>query len=97
MEATYDKSRDTELLNQACGCVVFRRHSNILDEDRVFIQFCPKHKAAPDMYEALKKIADEGTRCLLTEQPNKPLRDVYNIGEVDRIARQAIAKVEGRE
>jgi hypothetical protein len=44
------------------------------------------------LYEALKKIVDEGTRCLL--QSSKPIREIYNIDEVDRIARQTIAKVE---
>ena len=49
--------------------------------------------ASKDMYEALKKIVAEGTRCLGIVQQNNPLRGIYNIDEVDRVARLAIAKI----
>jgi len=48
---------------------------------------------ASHLYEALEKIRAEGTRCLLDET-QQPIRAIYNIDEVDRIARQAIAKYE---
>jgi len=44
---------------------------------------------APIMYEALKRIVDEGTHCW-EHQPHKPVRQTYDIDTVDRIARQAI-------
>jgi len=47
---------------------------------------------APRLYEALKAIQDEGTRCI--NVVDKPVREIYDINKVDRIARQAIAKVE---
>lgn len=54
-----------------------------------------KLEAALDMYEALKGIIDERTRCI-EHQPHRPVREVYNIDEVDRIARKALAKAEGK-
>jgi len=53
--------------------------------------------AAPEMYEALTKIVAEGTRCIEITQQDRPVRDIYNIDEVDRIARQALAKAEVKE
>jgi len=52
--------------------------------------------ACPAMYEALKIIVGEGTRCI-SGQPYRPVREIYNIDEVDRIARQALAKAEGKK
>lgn len=48
-----------------------------------------------DLYEALQKIVAEGTYCLREMQQDKPVRDIYNIYAVDRIARLALAKAEG--
>ena len=48
------------------------------------------------MYEALILIIAEGTRCLELAQQDKPVRELYNIDEVDRIARQALAKAEAK-
>lgn len=45
-----------------------------------------------DMYEALKWIAGEGTRCLEIVQQDKPVREIYDINLVDRIARKMVAK-----
>lgn len=53
--------------------------------------------SAPELYEALKRIIAEGTRCLDVVQQDKPVHEIYNIDEVDRIARLAIAKAEGKE
>jgi len=46
---------------------------------------------APKMCEALGKIVAEGTRCAEEMRLiDKPVRSIYNIDLVDRIARQAI-------
>lgn len=45
-----------------------------------------------ETYEALEKIVAEGTRCLNECQQDKSVRQIYNIDEVDRIARFALAK-----
>ena len=44
-----------------------------------------------EMYEALKSITEEGTRCMELYQP---IREIYQIDKVDRLARQALAKAE---
>ena len=36
------------LVIKACKCMVKK------DDGQVYIDYCPKHKAAPDLYEALK-------------------------------------------
>lgn len=46
------------------------------------------------MYEALESIVKEGTRCCELVQQDRPVREIYNIDMVDRIARQALARVE---
>ena len=38
------------LVIKACKCMVKK------DDGQVYIDYCPKHKAAPDMYEALEAI-----------------------------------------
>ena len=52
MEYTKGDKVVTEL---ECGCIIFERHSVIARETRQGIHHCPKHKSAPDMYEALKE------------------------------------------
>lgn len=47
--------------------------------------------AAPAMYKALEAIVEEGTRCIDAARPG---REIYDIDNVDRMARQAIAKAE---
>ena len=39
--------------HHGCGCTIFRVN------DKVIIDYCPKHKAAPDMYEALKVLVNK--------------------------------------
>ncbi len=48
----YTKGVTTRLYlgHHGCGCFIFK------EDGKVFIEYCPKHKAAPDMYEALKMI-----------------------------------------
>uniref|UniRef100_A0A6M3JJY9 Uncharacterized protein n=1 Tax=viral metagenome TaxID=1070528 RepID=A0A6M3JJY9_9ZZZZ len=38
-----------------CGCMVAMDYNNMVQVD-----YCPKHKSAPDMYEALRKLTDLG-------------------------------------
>ena len=38
-----------EIRLEPCGCTVQQDH-----DARVHIEYCPKHKSAPDLYEALK-------------------------------------------
>ena len=80
------------MIKKECECSV-----NILRFDRRppkwRINYCPKHEAVDDLYEALREIQDEGTRCL-TNFPNEAVRQSYDIDKVDRIARNTLAKVE---
>ncbi len=52
--------------------------------------------AAPEMYEALRRIQQEGSRAL--EQSAEPwkcdVRQIYNIDLVDKLTREALAKAE---
>lgn len=41
-------------MDKPCGCTIERLHQDILYE-YLYIQYCPLHKAAPEMYEALKR------------------------------------------
>ncbi len=53
----YDKVSDKKIEEISCGCIIFRRHSFLMNnETRYGIDYCPKHSAAPDMYEALKEL-----------------------------------------
>lgn len=64
-----------------CGCVII--------QDRIadaYIVYCPKHKAAPDMYEALKELFHEYTGG----------RNV-GVSELGVKADKALAKAEGEE
>ena len=58
-----------------CGCAVDKHYG---------IHYCPKHKAAPDMYEALKEL------LWIAEATH---------GAQDRVlqAKQALSKAEGRK
>ena len=50
-EPNYTKGVTTRLYlgHHGCGCFIFK------EDGKVFIEYCPKHKAAPDLYEALKQ------------------------------------------
>lgn len=51
----YDiRNMGTLLDKSPCGCEVFKISKGFT------IEYCPKHKAAPDMYGALKAIKDDG-------------------------------------
>ena len=65
-----------------CGCEIATDNMGAYE-----IQYCPKHKAAPDMYEALRRIAIEGKR-----EDGK--YDKFDAAGFVRIAEEAIAKVE---
>jgi hypothetical protein len=52
-----DLATDKEVNRMDCGCIIFERTSTMWErETRTFVQYCPKHKAAEDMYEALKNL-----------------------------------------
>jgi len=44
----------------ACGCQIREKtiHTKGGQIESVFLGYCPKHKSAPDMYEALKAVDD---------------------------------------
>ena len=71
-----------------CGCGIkgtptLDDFGNSMHYANLFIDFCPMHKAAPDLLEACKQMlqAYGGGQCIETE----------------KIARKAIAKAKGRE
>ena len=70
-----------------CGCLMIG-YLNEDDTTRVDMHYCPKHKAAPEMYEALEGIASGG--CCETEgcTPDNPYCDA-------NIARAALALADG--
>ena len=77
-----------------CGCQV--RQVHIPRSERYFIEYCPKHKATFDMYEALVKYGSAlmflkgDLRKLLGNMEYKALSQAYSN------ASKAIAKAEGR-
>lgn len=66
-----------------CGCIIIESPPNFR------IKYCPKHEAAPDMYEALKK-AGEDINWMLN---NKKFLNPWVFEYIDK----ALAKYEGRE
>ena len=67
-----------------CGCAMLIRNSGVGS-----ITYCPKHKAAPDMYEALRGIIARRMECHEVESASIP----SEIGAVYK----ALAKAEGKE
>ena len=68
------------LLKEYCGCVVIQDQTA-----DAYIVYCPKHKAAPDMYEACRK----GLELLSINL------EQYR-GTVSELLREALAKAEGK-
>ena len=50
----YTKEEWTIASTAECGCIV--KHQRYPAYNSYRIEYCPKHKAAPDMYEALREI-----------------------------------------
>ena len=50
------KEKEREVSRMVCGCLVMEYIDNLTIAP--WIVYCPKHKAAPDMYEALKLVRD---------------------------------------
>ena len=48
------------LVIKACKCMVKRDSGG-----QVYIDYCPKHKAAPDMFEALEKLINDLPDCTI--------------------------------
>lgn len=63
-----------------CGCTIA-----VLNSGEGVITYCPKHKAAPDMCEALKEIVSD-----LTD-----IGDCRVTNHSFNLAQQALAKAEG--
>jgi len=92
-----DKEMTKVLQSFPCGCYI-----SLMPDRSYSLEYCLKHKAAPKMYEALKKIKAEGTYCLDIIQSDLPLlssysrqlREIYDINKVDRIARFALEEIE---
>ena len=72
------------LVVEKCGCYV-QQDTHL--EEKVSIVYCPKHKAAPDMYEALKG--------LLVALHSSRRRIGVNLEEKMTEGRLALAKAEG--
>lgn len=69
-----------------CGCELSRGGEGIL-----YIRYCPKHKAAPELYEALQEIAKGMGRFSLDQ-----LTYAENtIEDMQALAVKALAKAEG--
>lgn len=67
-----------------CGC----RIKIVGDLHTSAIEYCPKHKAAPDMYEALKALMKE---YWMDTQPDETATNNWSN------AQKALAKAEGRD
>jgi len=80
-----------------CGCEIYADSSG-----GCFIQYCPKHKAAPDLYEALRGfivVLKEFNDMLLTRKGNSDIvaKLDYLLDKYGAIAEQAIDKAEGKD
>ena len=69
-----------------CGCYI-EYYEGFKDKPDHII-YCPKHKSAPDLYEALKEITT-------IEQSNVPY-DKYDVLGAINIAKKALAKADGK-
>ena len=85
----YNKGEWKVISQYACGCQI--RETSRPNKRGVvlatIIEYCPKHKAATEMYEALKAITELA--------PRDKLRLPYAI-EVVEIADKALARAEGK-
>ncbi len=63
-----------------CGCRIKREHGII------YLEYCPKHAAAPDMYEALKAIISAVEKG----------KSVSAFVPALKAAKEALAKAEGK-
>ncbi len=77
-----------EIKKSDCGCTIQRDRYAILS-----LKYCPKHNAAPEMYEALKAILP-GDDDPLAKLPLSGRWDVS--GESLEKGRLAIAKADGK-
>ena len=73
---------DKTVSSEVCGCMVMRDSLQ-----RKYIQYCPKHAAAPDMYEALDNLLEAWDEWGVSSFPD-PFADM---------ARAALAKARGEE
>ena len=86
----------------ACGCQVRQvENSESPFLDSYLIEYCPKHEAAPDMYEALKSLAKMREMLKLHKGDYEKLAEVIGVKSVEELIdltiSEAIAKAEGKE
>ena len=74
----------------ACGCQVREVPYEVIKglANATVIEYCPKHKAAPDMYEALTRFL-ESSACTNNCDPDDMTCDT-------NFAKKALAKAEGK-
>ncbi len=72
-----------------CGCEVEFRYNDVI-KDAAKIVYCPKHKAAPELYEALK-IAESALNLYSGLHPSDKI-----LSKQCEIADKALAKAEGK-
>ena len=74
-------------ITQPCGCILALDYN-----DMIKVIYCPKHCAAPEMYEALKEISEGKGRF-----SRDPLTHAENcIEDMKNLALKALAKAEGK-
>ena len=71
-----------EIGREECGCAVQQLH-----DAQVYIIYCPKHHAAPELYEACKMLIEHMT--MDKDDSSRPY-----LADVKRQALKAIAKAE---
>lgn len=88
------EEHDKEIDTTDCGCVIFERTDLLFNNKKVLIQYCPKHAAAPELYEALKEQQDKLSKMVMslymraTSLPSveyPKMKDIYT--ELDDITR----------
>ena len=74
----------------SCGCTI------VVTDWVGRVDYCPKHKAAPDMYEALNKIA-KCSGAFSLDRLKGMMEAEERIDYMAALANQALAKAEGNE
>ena len=77
------------LVVEKCGCYV---QQDTYGEEKVEVVYCPKHKAAPEMYEALKELCANLSMSCSTDYLYK-----HNLSLPLSKAQKALAKAEGKK
>ena len=70
----------TQKKQSDCGCVISQDRYGILS-----LEYCPKHKTAPDMYEILNKVRQHFGHTIIT----------YEESQLVNAIDEVLAKIEG--